>query len=328
MPGGRKEPVANGTVAEVTAPILAGAPQVQRVLRRGNVVVYVRSSKKSGSLRADATLVVGRRKLWLGRLKTTVTAGRRERLRVRLRPRARRLLERALSSDRHPRVTLRRGRSGARRCRAPIRCRRRGRARDHRACQLRSGLRTSRGATRHGRAQRIPTGPSSVRSVFGVEPLRTFAPAGTPPGGCPRCPSLGAERGSITRPRELRQQPARTGDLLRRQARQRVLKRLTRQQPLEAIDQVRAAARPPACAVAGGAARARIRLATARPSCRSWVSSLALPGRSVTPTTHLIGQNLHAGGTRARPSPAVRRSGRRAGGGAAAPATGSCRRPR
>ena len=107
MPGGRKEPVANGTVAEVTAPILsAGAPQVQRVLRRGNVVVYVRS-KKSGSLRADATLVVGRRKLWLGNLKTTVTAGRRERLRVRLRPRARRLLERALSSDRHPRVTLR-----------------------------------------------------------------------------------------------------------------------------------------------------------------------------------------------------------------------------
>ena len=106
-PAAATNPVANGAVAEVTAPILAaGAPQVQRVLRRGNVAVYVRS-KKSGSLRADATLVVGRRKLWLGRLKTPVTAGRRERLRVRLRPGARRLLERALSSDRHPRVTLR-----------------------------------------------------------------------------------------------------------------------------------------------------------------------------------------------------------------------------
>jgi glucose/arabinose dehydrogenase len=106
-PAAATNPVANGAVAEVTAPILsAGAPQVQRVLRRGNVVVYVRT-KKSGSLRADATLVVGRRKLWLGRLKTTVTAGRRERLPVRLRLRARRLLERALSSDRHPRVTLR-----------------------------------------------------------------------------------------------------------------------------------------------------------------------------------------------------------------------------
>jgi hypothetical protein len=106
-PGTATNSAANGAVAEVTAPILsAGAPQVQRVLRRGNVVVYVRS-KKSGSLRADATLVVGRRKLLLGRLKTTVTAGRRERLRVHLRPRARRLLGRALSSGRHPRVTLR-----------------------------------------------------------------------------------------------------------------------------------------------------------------------------------------------------------------------------
>ena len=44
---------------------LAGAPQVQRVLRRGTW--WCTSGKKSGSLRADATLVVGRRKLWLGR---------------------------------------------------------------------------------------------------------------------------------------------------------------------------------------------------------------------------------------------------------------------
>jgi glucose/arabinose dehydrogenase len=106
-PAAATNPVANSAVAEVTVPILsAGALQVQRVLRRGNVVVDVRG-KKSGSFRADATLVVGHRKLLLGRLKTSVTAGRRERLRVRLRPQARRLLERALSSGQHPRVTLR-----------------------------------------------------------------------------------------------------------------------------------------------------------------------------------------------------------------------------
>jgi glucose/arabinose dehydrogenase len=98
---------ANGPVLDVTAPILsARAPQPQRLLQRGSVVVYVRS-KESGSLSADGTLVVGGRKLLLGRLKTAVTAGRRERLRVRLRPRAQRLLARALRSGRHPRVTLR-----------------------------------------------------------------------------------------------------------------------------------------------------------------------------------------------------------------------------
>jgi hypothetical protein len=101
---------------EATAAILsADAPLLRRVLRRGDVQVDVRGSGGSGLLRARAMLEVGRRTVVLGSLETAAKRGGREGLRVHLRPGARRLLERALSSGRRPQVMLRtRAATGAR----------------------------------------------------------------------------------------------------------------------------------------------------------------------------------------------------------------------
>jgi glucose/arabinose dehydrogenase len=97
-----------------TAPVVsARARRHQRVLRRHAAIVYVRCSENC-TLAAGGTLVIGHRRLVLRRVSTPLAAGRRTRVAVRLRPRQRRLLRRALRHHRHPRVALRlRGRDGA-----------------------------------------------------------------------------------------------------------------------------------------------------------------------------------------------------------------------
>ena len=107
-------PGQGGAGADLTPPSLAArAPRRQRVLRLRGAVVYVRCSEGC-SLSAGGTLLVGRRKVLLRRLQTTLTANHRTRLRIRLRPRGRRLLRAALRHGGHPRVRLRlRARDGA-----------------------------------------------------------------------------------------------------------------------------------------------------------------------------------------------------------------------
>ena len=100
-------PGGGGPGADVTAPVVsARAPRRQRVLRLGGAVVYLRCNE-SCSLAAGGTLVIGRRKLLLRRVRATLGANRRARLVVRLRPRARRLLRAALVGGGRPRIALR-----------------------------------------------------------------------------------------------------------------------------------------------------------------------------------------------------------------------------
>jgi glucose/arabinose dehydrogenase len=86
--------------------ISARAPRRQRLIRQRGAVVYVRCSENCG-LDAGGTLRVAGRKLLLRRASAHLTAHRRARVVVRMRPRARRLVRRALRHHRHPRVTLR-----------------------------------------------------------------------------------------------------------------------------------------------------------------------------------------------------------------------------
>jgi hypothetical protein len=100
-------PPAGGGMADLTAPTLAAhAPRRQRVLRLRGVVVYVRCNENC-SLSAGGTLLVGGRKVLMRRLSRSLTADDRTRLRVRLRPRGRRLLRAALLRGGHPRVRMR-----------------------------------------------------------------------------------------------------------------------------------------------------------------------------------------------------------------------------
>jgi hypothetical protein len=100
-------PGGGGPGTDVTAPVVsARAPRRQRVLRLRGAVVYVRCNE-SCSLAAGGTLVIGRRKLLLRRVRPTLGANRRARLVVRLRPRARRLLRAALVRGGRPRIALR-----------------------------------------------------------------------------------------------------------------------------------------------------------------------------------------------------------------------------
>jgi hypothetical protein len=93
--------------ADHTAPVLAArAKRRQRVLRNRGVIVYVRSSENC-DLSAGGTLLVRGRKLLLRRASVALVANHRTRVRVRLRPRARRLLRAALVRGGHPRVRLR-----------------------------------------------------------------------------------------------------------------------------------------------------------------------------------------------------------------------------
>jgi glucose/arabinose dehydrogenase len=86
--------------------VSARAPKRQRVLRRRAAIVYVRCSAHC-SLDAAGTLEIGGRKLLMRRTRAALVGGRRARLPVRLRPRQRRLLRRALRHHRHPRIVLR-----------------------------------------------------------------------------------------------------------------------------------------------------------------------------------------------------------------------------
>jgi glucose/arabinose dehydrogenase len=81
-------------------------PRRQRVLRLRGAIAYLRCSEAC-ILDAGGTLAIGRRKLLLRRSTRSAATGRRVRVKVRLRPRARRLLRRALADGRRPKVTLR-----------------------------------------------------------------------------------------------------------------------------------------------------------------------------------------------------------------------------
>jgi glucose/arabinose dehydrogenase len=99
-------PGGNG-MTDVTAPGLAArAPRRQRVLRLRGTIVYVRCNEHC-RLEAGGTLRIGTHRLLLRHVRSTLTAHRRTRVRVRLRPRAARMLRRAVRRGGRPRVTLR-----------------------------------------------------------------------------------------------------------------------------------------------------------------------------------------------------------------------------
>jgi hypothetical protein len=91
----------------VAAPIVsARAPHRQRLLRLRGAIVYVRCSEQC-ALGVGGTLLVGGRRVLLRPVRANLAPNQRARMRVRLRPRAARLLRRALGRGGHPRVTLR-----------------------------------------------------------------------------------------------------------------------------------------------------------------------------------------------------------------------------
>jgi glucose/arabinose dehydrogenase len=92
---------------DVTAPrVSARAPRRQRMLRLGGAIVYLRCSEDC-AVAVGGTLLLRGRKLLLRRATAALDANERERLRVRLRPRSRRLLAAALLDGRRPTVMLR-----------------------------------------------------------------------------------------------------------------------------------------------------------------------------------------------------------------------------
>jgi hypothetical protein len=100
-------PPPSGNGPDTTAPGLAvRAPRRQRVLRLRGAIVHARCSERC-TLEAGGTLLVGNRRLLLRHLRAELPETQRTRLRVRLRPRAARVLRRALRRGRHPRVALR-----------------------------------------------------------------------------------------------------------------------------------------------------------------------------------------------------------------------------
>ena len=104
---GLPQPPDGGPGTDTTAPVVtARAPRRQRVLRHRAAIVYVRCSENC-SLAAGGTLLIGHRRLLLRRVHAELVASRRARLAVRLRPRQRLLLRRALRRHRHPRLVLR-----------------------------------------------------------------------------------------------------------------------------------------------------------------------------------------------------------------------------
>ena len=115
-------PPGGGPGADTTAPVVsARARRHQRVLRRRAAIVHVRCSENC-TLDAAGTLLIAHRRLLLRRVHGPLVAGRRTRLALRLRPRQRRILRRALRDHRQPRVALRlRARDAAGNRSAPIR---------------------------------------------------------------------------------------------------------------------------------------------------------------------------------------------------------------
>jgi glucose/arabinose dehydrogenase len=86
--------------------VRARAPRRQRVLRNRGAIVYVRCTQDC-RLNAGATLVIGKRKLLMRRVRVSLLADRRARVKLRLRPRGRRVLRSALRHRRHARVKIR-----------------------------------------------------------------------------------------------------------------------------------------------------------------------------------------------------------------------------
>jgi hypothetical protein len=100
-------PPTGSTARDLAAPaVSARAPRRQRVLRLRGAILYARCSEAC-ALNVGGTLWIGRRSLLLRRVTAELAANRRARLRVRLRPRAERLLRRALLRGGRPRVRLR-----------------------------------------------------------------------------------------------------------------------------------------------------------------------------------------------------------------------------
>jgi glucose/arabinose dehydrogenase len=106
--------------SDTTAPsVFASARRRQRVLRQGGAFVNVRCSEHC-SLNAGGTLLIRRRRLLLRRVPAALTGGSRARLLVRVRPRGRRVLRRALRRGGRPRVQLRLHASDAAGNRSPL----------------------------------------------------------------------------------------------------------------------------------------------------------------------------------------------------------------
>ena len=100
-------PTGGGPASDSRAPALAvRVPRRQRVLRLRGAIAYARCDEAC-TVSAGGTLVIGRRRLLMRRAVLPAAANQRVRARVRLRPRARRLLRRALANGRRPRAVLR-----------------------------------------------------------------------------------------------------------------------------------------------------------------------------------------------------------------------------
>ena len=100
-------PPPGGNVPDTSAPVVsARAKRRQRVLRLRGAIVYARCSEAC-TLGAGGTLFVLRRRLHMRTAPVSMAANERARIRVRVGPRGRRLLRRALRRGGHPRVALR-----------------------------------------------------------------------------------------------------------------------------------------------------------------------------------------------------------------------------
>lgn len=115
---GVEPPPGGGPANDMSAPVVF-APRRQRVLRRRAVIVYVRCSEDC-TLKVGGTLLIANRRFLLPRVRAALVGGRRARIPVRLRPRQRQRLRRALWRHRHPRVTLRLRASDAEGNRSPL----------------------------------------------------------------------------------------------------------------------------------------------------------------------------------------------------------------
>ena len=106
-PVAQQPPPGPTVTPDTTAPSLAArVPRRQRVLRLRGVIAYVRCNENC-SVGVGGTLAIRGRRLLLRRVVVATAANDTRRLRVRLRPRAVRLLRRTLANGRRPKVTLR-----------------------------------------------------------------------------------------------------------------------------------------------------------------------------------------------------------------------------
>ena len=109
------DPVPTGGGGDTTAPrLLTRTPRSQRVLRQKGVVAYTRCSNESCNLSMTARLRIGRLSYPLQRVRRTLAANRRVKVRAKLPSRASRALRRALRLRKSARVDVAyRARDGA-----------------------------------------------------------------------------------------------------------------------------------------------------------------------------------------------------------------------